>query len=105
MADSGSRSTIIGCVGVLCLAVYWAAMFFTQVANILPDSSFGKFVVFSVFLAGVPLTVVAAIRGRRRRLSRKSQKRIATNTYQAPFMGAAITKERAFPANVLHLER
>jgi len=63
MADSGRRSTIIGCVGVLCLAVYWAAMFFPQVANILPDSSFGKFVVLGVWLAGLPLTIVAAIRG------------------------------------------
>jgi hypothetical protein len=63
MADSGSRSTIIGCVGVLCLAVYWAAMFFPQVANILPDSSFGKFMVLGVFLASAPLTILAAIRG------------------------------------------
>jgi hypothetical protein len=52
MADSASLSTIIGCVGLLCLAVYWSAMFFPQVANILPDSSFGKCVVFGVFLAG-----------------------------------------------------
>ena len=61
MADSGRRSAIIGCVGVLCLAVYWAAMFFPQTANILPESSLGKFVVFGIFLAGVPLTIVAAI--------------------------------------------
>jgi hypothetical protein len=63
MADSGSRRTIIGSVGVLCLAVYWPAMFFPQVANILPDSSFGKFVVLGVFLASAPLTIHAAIRG------------------------------------------
>src|SRR5260370_26946920 len=63
MADSGRRSAIIGCVGVLCLAVYWAAMFFPQIANILPESSLGKFVVFGIFLAGVPLTIVAAIGG------------------------------------------
>jgi hypothetical protein len=59
---TGHRTTITGCVGVLCLAVYWAAMFFPQVANILPESSFGKFVAFGVFLAGVPLTVIAAAR-------------------------------------------
>jgi len=70
-------------------------MFFPQVANILPDSSFGKFVVFGVFLAGVPLTIVAAIRGRRRRLSRKSQKENRYKHIQAPFMGAAITKEKS----------
>lgn len=63
MADSGRRSTIIGWIGVLCLVVYWAALFLPQVANILPESSFGKFVIFGTFLAGVPLTIVAAIRG------------------------------------------
>jgi len=63
MADSGRRSAIIGCVGVLCLAVYWAAMFFPPIANILPESSLGKFVAFGIFLAGVPSTIVAAIGG------------------------------------------
>ena len=63
MADSGTRSAIIGCVGVLCLTAYWTAMFFPQVANILPDSSFGKFVVLGVVLASSPLTILAAIRG------------------------------------------
>jgi hypothetical protein len=38
-------------------------MFFPQIANILPESSLGKFVVFGIFLAGVPLTIVAAIVG------------------------------------------
>jgi hypothetical protein len=38
-------------------------MFFPQVANILPESSFGKLVVLGIFLASVPLTIVAAIRG------------------------------------------
>ena len=38
-------------------------MFFPQVANILPDSSFGKFVVLGVVLASAPLTILAAIRG------------------------------------------
>ena len=47
MADSGRRGTAIGSVGVLCLAVYWAAMFFPQVAHILPESSCGKFVVLA----------------------------------------------------------
>jgi hypothetical protein len=38
-ADSGGRSGIIGCVGVLCLAVYWAAIFFPQITHILAESS------------------------------------------------------------------
>ena len=38
-------------------------MFFPRVANILPDSSFGKFVVLGVWLASAPLTILAAIRG------------------------------------------
>jgi hypothetical protein len=38
-------------------------MFFPQVANILPESSFGRFFVFGIFLAGLPLTIIAAIRG------------------------------------------
>jgi hypothetical protein len=63
MADSGRLSIITGCVGVLCLAFYGAFMFFPQVANILPESSFGKLVVLGVWLAGLPLTIVAAIRG------------------------------------------
>jgi len=33
MADSGRRSAIIGCAGVLCLAIYWAAIFFPQIAE------------------------------------------------------------------------
>ena len=38
-ADSGGRSAIMGCVGVLCLAVYWAAIFFPQITHILAESS------------------------------------------------------------------
>ena len=38
-------------------------MFFPQVANILPDSTFGKFVMLGVWLASAPLTILAAIRG------------------------------------------
>ncbi len=63
MAGLSRRSTIIGCVGVLCLALYWASMFLPGVANTLPVSSFGKFVVFGIFLSSLPLTIVAAIRG------------------------------------------
>lgn len=40
-------------------------MFFPQIADLLPESSFGKFVIFGLFLAPVPLTTVAAIRGSR----------------------------------------
>lgn len=45
------------------MAVYWAAMCFPQVANILPESSSGKFVAFGIILTGVPLTIIAAVRG------------------------------------------
>jgi hypothetical protein len=54
-----------GCIGVFCLALYWAARFVPGVADIFPVSSFGKFVIFCTFLAGVPLTIIAAIRGSR----------------------------------------
>jgi len=63
MRDSGRRSPIIGCAGVLCLALFWAAKFSPAFANTLPGSSFGKLVVFGIFLASAPLTIVAAVRG------------------------------------------
>jgi hypothetical protein len=34
-----------------------------QVADGLPDSSFGKFAFLNISLASVPLTIIAAIRG------------------------------------------
>jgi hypothetical protein len=63
MPEAKRQSTIVGCLGVLCLGLYWAARFVPGVAAALPDSSFGKFVVFGIFLTGTPLTTVAAIRG------------------------------------------
>jgi len=63
MAYLSRHSTAIGCVGVFCFALYWAARFVPAVADSFPESSFGKFVVFGTFLASVPLTIIAAIRG------------------------------------------
>jgi hypothetical protein len=65
MLEARRRSTIVGCVGVLCLALYWAARFVPEIADIFLVSSFGKFVVFGIFLASVPLTIITAIRGSR----------------------------------------
>jgi len=65
MADVSRKSATIGCVGILCITLYWAARFVPEVADTLPESSFGKFVVFGIFLAGAPLTIIAAIRGSR----------------------------------------
>jgi hypothetical protein len=62
MPGAKRQSSVVGRVGVLCLAFYWAARFLPQVADIFPESSFGKFVMFGIFLAGVPLTITAAIR-------------------------------------------
>ena len=53
----------IGWLGVLCLSLFWAAAFVPSIADLLPDSSFGKFAVFGTVLASAPLTTVAAIRG------------------------------------------
>jgi hypothetical protein len=63
MAEAKRRSTTVGWVGVFCLAVYWTARFVPEVADTFPVSSFGKFVVFGIFLAGLPLTIIAAIKG------------------------------------------
>lgn len=63
MPEAERQSTLVGCIGVLCLALWWAARFVPEVADMFPVSSFGKFVVFGTFLAGVPLTIIAAIRG------------------------------------------
>jgi hypothetical protein len=65
MLGAKRQSTIVGCVGVLCLALYWSARFVPGVADAFPVSSFGKFVVLSIFLASVPLTIIAAFRGSR----------------------------------------
>ena len=65
MANVSRHSATIGWVGVGCLALYWAAAFVPSVADALPDSSFGRFIVLGIFLAGTPLTVIAAIRGSR----------------------------------------
>lgn len=65
MANVNRHSAAFGWVGVGCLAFYWAAAFVPPVADALPDSSFGKFIVLGIFLAGTPLTVIAAIRGSR----------------------------------------
>jgi hypothetical protein len=62
MPEARRYSTILGCVGVLCLAL-WLAAHVPEVADTLPVSSFGKFIFFGTFLAGVPLTIIAAIRG------------------------------------------
>jgi hypothetical protein len=65
MPEAKRKSTIVGCVSVLCLGVYWAARFVPGFAYVFPLSSFGKFVTFGTFLAGVPLTIIAAVRGSR----------------------------------------
>jgi len=40
-------------------------MFVPEVADIFPESPLGKFVIFGIFLASVPLTIIAAFRGSR----------------------------------------
>jgi hypothetical protein len=65
MPEAKRQSTVVGCVGVLCLALYWAARFAPAVADIGPEASFGKFFVFGIFVASVPLTIIAAVRGSR----------------------------------------
>jgi hypothetical protein len=65
MNDVGRRSTVVGCIGLMCLAFFWTAALVPSVADMLPDSSLGKIAVVIVFLAAVPLTTVAAIRGSR----------------------------------------
>jgi hypothetical protein len=49
----------------MCLAFFWTAALVPSVADVLPDSSSGKIAVVGVFLAGAPLTIIAAIRGSR----------------------------------------
>ena len=63
MAELRRYGNAIGWLGVLCLSIYWAARFVPEIADLLPLSSFGKFVVFGIFLASGPLTIIAAIRG------------------------------------------
>jgi len=65
MTDARRGGAIAGCMGVLCLGLYWAVRFFPGFADTLPDSSFGKFVIVGVFIAGVPLSLIAAMRGSR----------------------------------------
>jgi hypothetical protein len=62
MAELRRYSNAIGWLGVLCLTIYWAARFVPGIADLLPVSSFGKFAVFGIFLAGGPWTIIAAIR-------------------------------------------
>jgi len=63
MAEAKRHSTIVGCVGVLCLAIFWTAWFAPGIADTYAGSSFGKFVVFGALLAGILLTTIAAITG------------------------------------------
>lgn len=63
MAAANRHGMTTGCIGIFCLALYWTARFLPEVADTLPASSFGKFVIFGTFLAGVPLTMIAAMRG------------------------------------------
>jgi hypothetical protein len=63
MPEAKRQSTIVGCLGVLCLALYWAARFVPEVADAIPVSSFGKFIFFGTIVASVPLTTIAAVRG------------------------------------------
>ena len=65
MPEAKRQSTIVGYIGILCLALYWAARFVPGVADTFPVSSFGKFLVVGIILAGAPLTIIAAIRGSR----------------------------------------
>jgi len=63
MAEGKRHSTIVGCVGVLFLAIFWTAWFAPEIADTYAGSSFGKFVVFGALLAGVLLTAIAAVTG------------------------------------------
>jgi hypothetical protein len=63
MAAVNRHGMITGCIVLFCLALYWTARFVPEAADTFPVSSFGKFVVLGTFLAGVPLTVIAAFRG------------------------------------------
>jgi hypothetical protein len=65
MPEARRKSPIVGRAGVLCVALYWAAMFVPEVADTFPVSSFGKFVAFGIFVASVPLTLIAAVWGSR----------------------------------------
>jgi hypothetical protein len=65
MKNVNRRNLVIGYVGLMCLAFFWTTTLVPAVANVLPDSSFGKIAVVSTFSASLPLTLVAAIRGSR----------------------------------------
>jgi hypothetical protein len=65
MSEAKRQTMIVGCAGVLCLALYWGARFVPAVADTFPVSSFGKFVIFGIILAGAPLTTIADIWGSR----------------------------------------
>jgi hypothetical protein len=65
MKNVNCRNLVIGCIGLMCLAFFWTTALVPSVANVLPDSSFGKIAVVSIFSASLPLTLVAAIRGSR----------------------------------------
>jgi hypothetical protein len=63
MAETRRYDMRVGCVGVLCLAVYWMARFVPESADTFALSSFGKFVVVGALPAAILLTAIAAIRG------------------------------------------
>ena len=65
MRNVSRLNAVVGCVGITCLAFFWICALVPSVADILPNSSPGKIVVVSIFVASLPLTIVAAIRGSR----------------------------------------
>lgn len=65
MVEAKRYNNAVGWLGVLCFSVFWAAAFVPGIRDLLPDSSFGKFVVFGTILASAPLTITAVIRDSR----------------------------------------
>ena len=65
MVEARRYNNAVGWLGVLCFSVFWVAAFVPGIGDLLPDSSFGKFVVFGIILTSAPLTIIAAIRGSR----------------------------------------
>ena len=63
MAEARHGRTIVGLVGVLCLAIFWTARFAPEIADAYFLSTFGKLFLVGSLLAGILLTAIASIRG------------------------------------------